>query len=126
VKSGVNFIQVVDPLTPIGAPGVTTMNQLLGVNDNNQAAGFYVDANGGTHGYVYNIMTGTFTQINVTGATGVTATGINNSGLVSGFFTAANGNLLGFLENVSGTGLQTFEVMPTVDGRRKPALNAIH
>jgi hypothetical protein len=109
VKSGVNFIQVVDPLTPIGAPGTTTMNQVLGVNDNNQAAGFYTDANGATHGYVYNILTGTFTPINVAGATNVTATGINNSGLVSGFFTA-NGNTMGFLENVNGTGLQTFEV----------------
>jgi hypothetical protein len=110
VKSGVNFIQVVDPSTPPSAPGVAIVNQLLGINDHNQAAGFYVDANGDSHGYVYNVANGTFTAINVTGATTVTATGINNSGVVSGFFTATNGNTLGFLENVNGTGLVTFEV----------------
>jgi hypothetical protein len=110
VKTGATFTQVVDPNTPSPGPGVTTMNQLLGINDNNQAAGFYMDANGNTHGYVYNVLTGTFTPINVTGATNVTATGINNSGLVSGFFMDTNGNTLGFLENVNGTGLQTFEV----------------
>ncbi len=110
VKSGINFIQVVDPNTPTGAPGVVTVNQLLGVNDNNQAAGFYTDANGAAHGYVYNVLTGNFSAINVAGATSVTATGINNSGLVSGFFTDANGNTQGFLENVDGTGLRTLGV----------------
>jgi PEP-CTERM motif len=111
VKTGPSFVQVVNPLTPPGAPGTTTMNQLLGINDNNQAAGFYLGADGNSHGYVYNVLNGTFTAINVTGATSVTATGINNNGLVSGFFTATiSGNTLGFLENVNGTGLQTFEV----------------
>ncbi len=110
IKSGVNFIQVVDPNTPTGGLGIPMVNQLLGVNDHNQAAGFYTDANGANHGYVFNASTGAFTELSVAGATSVTATGINNSGLVSGFFTGANGNTQSFLENANGTGLQTFNV----------------
>ena len=110
LKSGASFIQVVDPNTPAAVAGVAAMNQLLGINDDNQAAGFYNDAAGNAHGYVYNAVTGAFTAINVAGAVSVTATGINDAGLVSGFFTNAAGNTLGFLENANGTGLRTFEV----------------
>ncbi len=98
VKQGANFIQVVDPNTPAAAAGVTPFNQLLGVNDKNLAAGFYLDANGNSHGYLYSIANGSFTAVDVSTGMSSVATGVNNSGLISGFFTDANGTH-GFIDN---------------------------
>jgi hypothetical protein len=111
VKVGSTFTSVVDPNTPISAPGVPVTNQLLGLNDMNQAVGFYNDAAGNSHGYVYNITSQLFTAVPLpaVGATSETATGINNSGLISGFYTAADGSVHGFVENLNGSALQTFE-----------------
>ena len=71
------------------------------MNDNGVAAGFYVDAGGNSHGYVYNISTPGFTEISLPGADGATsfaATGINNAGEVIGFFL--NGTVTeGFQDN---------------------------
>jgi hypothetical protein len=72
------FTQVNNPSTPATGP---TTNQLLGVNDNGMAAGFYLDASGNSHGYLYDIGTQSFTAISLPSsdnATSVTATGINN------------------------------------------------
>lgn len=82
VDNGGTFTSVVDPNAPTVAGAV---NQLLGVNDLDQAAGFYVDGKQNSHGYIYNIATGTFTPVTVKGATSVTATDINNEGVISGF-----------------------------------------
>ncbi len=97
------FTSVFNPATT----GTPTTNQLLGLNNSNIAAGFYNDAAGNAHAYLYNIATHAFSSIIVPGATSATATDINTSGIVSGFFTAANGNMEGFLYN--GTTFQTFE-----------------
>ena len=40
---------------PTGSPASPPVDQLLGVNDNDVAVGFYTDANGNNHGYSYNI-----------------------------------------------------------------------
>jgi hypothetical protein len=106
-KNGAVFSTVDNPLTN-SAPA---FNQLAGVNNANLAAGFYMDAMGNFHGYIAALgAMPTFTPINVTGATSVSATGINNADLVSGFFVDSLGNTKGFLENENGTGLATFEV----------------
>lgn len=89
------FTSVSDPLTP--ATG-TVVNQLLGVNNNDIAAGFYNNAAGAANGYLYNIGTPGFTAINFPGATATTATGINNAGDVSGFYIDGAGLTHGFLD----------------------------
>jgi len=54
---GGGFVLVHNPNTAVTPP---TINQLLGVNDSNVAAGFYVDAAGVTHGYTYSIGSAVF------------------------------------------------------------------
>ena len=67
--------------------------QLLGVNANHLAAGFYNDMNGASHGFVYNGETAAYTLITIAGATSVAATSINDDNLVAGFFVDAKGQL---------------------------------
>jgi probable HAF family extracellular repeat protein len=87
---GVNF--------PTGDNSKPPVNQLLGVNDNGIAVGFYNDGAGNSHGYSYNINTGRFQLITVRGATSLTATAINSWGTVAGFFTNAKGAVDTFLK----------------------------
>jgi len=94
------FTTVVDPAARLAAAGGPITEQLLGVNNHNQAAGFYTDANGNSHGFVYNIATKSFQGIHIAGATSVAATGINDHGDISGFFQKG-GATEGFLD-VSG------------------------
>jgi probable HAF family extracellular repeat protein len=89
------FTSVSDPNTSPTAP----FTQLLGVNNSDIAAGFYVDLNGNAQGFTYNIATAQFTPVMDPNGTSTTATGINTAGLISGFFTDANGNVHGFLDN---------------------------
>ena len=99
VDNSGTFTTVQDPSTPAAGAKV---NQLLGVNDHNVAAGFYLDAAGNAHGYLYNIGTKSFVPITLPGslgATSVTATDINNNGVVSGFYSGAGGNIFGFVDN---------------------------
>lgn len=74
------------------------VNQLLGVNDQNVAVGFYTDAKGNNHGYEYSIYGRWFRSVSVPGATSVTASAINNHGNVAGFFTNAKGATDSFLK----------------------------
>lgn len=79
------FTNVVDPNAPKAAPGVQTVQQLLGVNDHDVAVGFYVDAMGKDHGFTYNAdKGGTFSAVNVKGFASVTATAINDKGDIAG------------------------------------------
>jgi len=71
------------------------------VNNNNVAAGFYIDGNGVTQGDTYNIASQTFTPVNITGATAVTAAGINDAGVIAGFYTNAAATTLSFILNGS-------------------------
>jgi len=76
------------------------VDQLLGVNDEDVAVGFYTDAAGNTHGYEYNIATNQYSSVvdpNAPGAS-LTAAAINDRGDVAGFYTnPATGNTDGFL-----------------------------
>jgi hypothetical protein len=82
---GVNgtYSQVIDPHTPnVPVP----VNQLLGVNNQDIAVGFYNDADGNAHGYTFNIKTLSFSQdINAPFASSTTAAAINNNGEIAGF-----------------------------------------
>ncbi len=85
------FTNVVDPNAPKPVGGTPSVEQLLGVNDHGQAAGFYNDAQGNAHGFVYDIGSGSFDAVNIGGFTSITATDINNKGQISGF--VQNGNV---------------------------------
>jgi hypothetical protein len=91
-RNGV-FTSYVDPLTPAGRGSV---NQLLGINDNGIAVGFYNDANGNSHAYMVNQATGVFTAIPHQGKS-TQATGINDAGDVVGFDMSAAGVTSSFL-----------------------------
>jgi len=93
-NNGRSFHEITVPGVTFGTPPVT---QLLGVNDFNQAVGFYVDANGNSHGFIYSIRTNRFTFTNIAEATSVTDAGINDHGDVTGFFTSAGGTVSSFL-----------------------------
>jgi len=87
---------------PTDNPATPPADQLLGVNDNDVAVGFYTDGSGNTHAYSFNIRRDRFNEIGVAGITNPTATGINNNGDVAGFGTdntgdSSNGNVVGFL-----------------------------
>jgi hypothetical protein len=89
------FTSVMNPNT-----GTGTVNQLLGVNNNNIAVGFFTDGTGATHGYTYNIGTMAF-SVNIDDPNGIgttTATAINNSGEIAGFYVDGAGNTHGFLD----------------------------
>jgi hypothetical protein len=77
---------------PTGDNASPQVDQLLGVNDNDVAVGFYTNAQGSNRGYTYNIGTGQFTRVLVPGAPAgeagpsLTAAAINNNGDVAGFY----------------------------------------
>jgi hypothetical protein len=73
------------------------VNQLLGVNDQDVAVGFYNDARGNSHGYAYSIPGHRFARVRVHGATSVTASGINDRGDIVGFYTGPHGGVHGFV-----------------------------
>jgi len=92
---------------PAGSPpNVTTpVQNLLGINNFDEAAGFWTDNNGHLHGFVVQIDTqspssSTFIEIPPTtfpGAVATQASDITNTDLVCGFWTDANGNNHGFI-----------------------------
>jgi hypothetical protein len=87
---------------PTGSPAAPPVDQLLGVNDENVAVGFYTDANGNNHGYEYNIDRGRFSTVTEAGVTSLTAAAINDAGDVAGFYTNAAGTTDGFLKTHHG------------------------
>ena len=72
---------------PTGDAAAPPVDQLLGVNDNDVAVGFFVDAQGNNHGYEYNIATRRFSTVTESGVTSLTAAAINNRGDVAGFYS---------------------------------------
>ncbi len=97
-KNG-SFTTALDPNAPPLGGKTPVTEQFLGVNDLGKTAGFYNDAAGNSHGFVYDINTGAFTSVNVASATSVTATDINDKGDISGFFTSGTGAMDGFVDN---------------------------
>jgi len=110
------FASYNDPNTPHMKGSV---NQLLGINDNGVAVGFYNDAKGNSHPYEVNQATGVFTALHVPGKTAV-ATGINNNGDIVGFATGSAGKNFSWL--VKGGHLTTFGFPGVTGGSHTQAL----
>jgi len=71
---------------PTGDSASPVTDQLLGVNDNDIAVGFWVDGQGNNHGYEYNINTGRFSSVVDPQNQGASlqATAINDRGDIAG------------------------------------------
>jgi len=74
--------------------GAPSTQNLLGINDLGQAAGFYLDANGNSHGFIAGFgwdknhhLTQGFREVDFPGATATQASGVNNNDEVCGFYT---------------------------------------
>lgn len=87
---------------PAKSNATPPVNQLLGVNDDQLAVGFYADAAGNDHGYTYDVNRGTFHAISVPGSTSDTAAAINDRDEIAGFDTASTGQVEGFLRESDG------------------------
>jgi hypothetical protein len=96
---------IADPTIPSvpGEPGATfVFSQILGINDQGIAAGYYGDSTTSQHGFLYDTHTGQYTflddpfeQFN-NGVEVTQITGITNSGEITGFYSDANGVFHGF------------------------------
>ena len=96
---------IADPTIPNvpGEPGATfVFSQILGVNDQGIAVGYYGDSTTSQHGFLYNTKTGVYTflddpseQFN-NGVEVTQITGINNFDEITGFYSDANGVFHGF------------------------------
>jgi uncharacterized membrane protein len=102
VDRGGIFTDVVDPHGQGNAGSGMTTEQLLGVNDENIAVGFWTDANGKDHGFLYNVRRKSFTEIGIPGSPSVTTTAINDDGKVAGFYVGAQGQPVGFIRSSRG------------------------
>jgi probable HAF family extracellular repeat protein len=96
------FTDVVDPHGQVNAGNGMTTEQLLGVNNQKVAVGFWVDANGNSHGFLYNVHKRSFTEIRIPGSASVTPTAINNDGKVVGFYVDAQGQDVAFVRSSRG------------------------
>jgi len=77
----------------LDVPGSVT-TQVNGLNDHGDVVGYFVDAQGATHGFIWK---GGFSTIDVPDAAVTKATGINDSGQISGIYSDAGGIQHGFL-----------------------------
>jgi len=81
-------------------PG-SVFTQALGLNNSGQVVGTFTDAGGNVHGFIYNILTGIYTELNDPfGLNSTLINGINDNDQIVGFYTAANGNTEGFVSQV--------------------------
>jgi hypothetical protein len=104
---------------PAGLPPnvAAPAQNLLGINDNNQAAGFWTDNGGHEHGFVVSVnfatpSKSTFTEIPPSvfaGAVATQASNITDNDEVCGFWTDKSGNNHGFFGRLGET-LYTFNV----------------
>jgi hypothetical protein len=97
---------VADPTIPsvLGEPGATfVFSQILGVNDEGIAVGYYGDSTTSQHGFVYNTNTGAYTFLDDpseqfgNGVEVTQITGINDSDEITGFYSDASGVFHGFV-----------------------------
>ena len=72
--------------TPINFP-LATSTTAFGINDTGEIAGYYTDAAGNTHGFVY--AGAAFNTVDVAGSRGTQLTRIKNGGAVTGVYTDA-------------------------------------
>jgi uncharacterized membrane protein len=87
-------------MTSVSDPNTTSkpaINELLGLNNQGAAVGFYTDAKSNAHAYEWHRKTGVFTAIVPFGSSSATATAINDHGTVAGVYSETNGNQAGFI-----------------------------
>jgi hypothetical protein len=99
---------IADPtITPVETGATFVFSQILGVNDQGIAVGYYGDSTLSQHGFIYNTNTGAYTFLDDpnegfnNGVEVTQITGINNSGEITGFYTDANGLAHGFVATAS-------------------------
>jgi hypothetical protein len=99
-------IPIADPVIPQvpGEPGATfVFSQVLGINDQGIAVGYYGDSTTSQHGFLYNTKTGQYfflddpSEAFNNGVEVTQITGITNSGEITGFYSDANGVFHGFV-----------------------------
>ncbi len=78
---------------PTDGPANPPVDQLLGVNDDNVAVGFYNDGNGNTHAYTFDIRHRRYNEVTPSGITDPTGAAINNRGDIAGFGTDSSGDV---------------------------------
>jgi hypothetical protein len=97
---------IADPTIPVvaGEPGATfVFSQILGINDQGIAVGYYGDSTTSQHGFIYNTKTGHYTFLDDpaeafhNGVEVTQITGINNQNEITGFYSDANGVSHGFV-----------------------------
>jgi len=91
--NGTNFIYQNGNYTALSINGLANA-----INDKGQIAGYYGDANGNIHGFIY--QEGTSTTVNYPGATSTYVYGINDREEIVGYYEDANGNISGFTAEV--------------------------
>jgi hypothetical protein len=86
-------------------PQGSRTDELVGVNNDDVAVGFYADASGNAHGYEYDIGTHSFSAVTEPGAKYLVAAAINNRGDVAGFYFTNPGtsHAVGFIRYRDGT-----------------------
>ena len=90
---------------PTGTPAKPPVDQLLGVNNNDVAVGFFTNSSGVNRGYTFNIRTRKFSRVQAPGAglgPSLTATAINNRGDIAGFYNKTATVVDAFLKLHSG------------------------
>ena len=97
---------IADPTIPSvpGEPGAMfVFSQILGINDQGIAVGYYGDSTSSEHGFIYNTHTGQYTFLDdpseafFNGVETTQITGINNAGEITGFYSDGNGVFHGFV-----------------------------
>jgi hypothetical protein len=91
------FTDIGGAFTTIDPPG-SQSTQLLGLNDNGQAVGAWIDAGGTMRGLLYNLANNTFQNVDdPLGIGSTTINGINDKGKLVGFYVGGDDNTHGLL-----------------------------
>jgi len=100
------FITFDDSQAPAGT-GAGQGTNPVGINDIGEIAGYYIDGNGATHGFV-RTTGGKITTFDPTGSVATYPFNINNFGVIAGLFYDTNGVGHGFVRTSDGK-IKTFD-----------------
>jgi PEP-CTERM motif len=103
------FLENGDMFFSLSDPNAVGTTMAFGLNNKNEVVGSYVDADGNTHGFVYDWVTGVWTTINDPNADGTTAFGVEGT-LVNGINDL--GQLVGFYANTDQPAVNGFLANP--------------